>query len=362
MKEKVVIWGIGNIGKQTMDYKWTFEDCIDVVAIIDNNKRAWNTKINGMTVHCPDDIKKIQFDKIVIASIDYFDDIEKQLIEELGVDKKKIENHMYFAKSKLIARYKNSQNDEIKKVVDFLKVNYLDVFNYDFVKKYSKMDVEINYDLNCGLYYVVHNDKKMYMARRFNTKEKVYKYYREISIEQDKNSPHVYLDDEFNIKIGDVVVDIGVAEGNFALSVIERASKVYLIEPDQEWIEALNYTFHEYRDKIIIINKFISDYTYYNVDTLDDLIDEKVDFIKMDIEGAEIEAIKGASKLMKRSSKVKCAICAYHRDNDEFCIKKMIESLGFKCKAVEGYMYYPIDAKQLYISPILRKGVIRCGK
>lgn len=362
MREKVILWGIGKIGKQTMEYKWAFEDSIEIVAVIDSNRSAWNTKVGDKIIYCPQDIKKFQFDKVVITSIDYFDEIEKQLIEKLGISRNRIENYMYFAKLKLKARYKYEADDELKKIMRFLHTNRLDVFNYDFAKEYSKIEADIEYDRNCGLYYVVHDGKKMYMAKRYDTKEKVYKYYKEICMEQDPESPHAYLSDEFNICQGDVAADIGAAEGNFALSVIEKVSKIYLVETDKEWIEALKYTFSEYMDKVIILNKFISDYTYFDTDTLDNLIDGEIDFIKMDIEGAEIEALKGARKLLERSSKVKCVICVYHRDNDVACIRGMMEQWGFKCKAVKGYMYYPIEIKQIYISPVLRKGVIRCEK
>lgn len=362
MKEKIVLWGLGNIGKGTIKCRWAFEDSISIVAIIDNSKSLWNTELDDIKIYSPKDIKKLQYDKVVVTTSKCFDEIEMQLVGELGVERKNIENYLYFAKKKLIARYKNSINSEIKSIIQFLETNRLDVFNYRFVEKYLSMEVEINYDDNCGLFYVMHNDKKMYMAKKFNTEEKVSRYYREVCMEQDKDSPHAYLSSEFNVGDNDVVVDVGVAEGNFALSVIDRVSRIYLIESDQEWIEALTYTFSEYKDKIIILNKFISDYAYFNTETLDDLIDEEVDFIKMDIEGAEVEAIKGAQKLLERSSKVKCAVCTYHRENDEECIRGLVTSLGLKCKAVAGYMYYPIDVKQLYVSPTLSKGVVRCEK
>lgn len=362
MKEKVILWGIGKVGKEIISYKWAFEDSIEIIAIIDNNKCIWNTKMNDIFIYSPKDLEKLHFDKVIISSQKYFDEIELQLVKEFGIDKKNIENKFYFAKKKLLARYQNKQNREIKEIVNFLEKERLRVFNYKFTEKYLEMNVEIKYDDECGLYYVMHNGKKMYMAKKYNTEEKVYKYYREVCMEQDKESPHAYLNDEFNIKENDVVVDVGVAEGNFALSVIDKVSRIYLIETDKGWIEALSHTFSEYSEKIIILNKFISDYTYFDTETLDNLIKEEVDFIKMDIEGAEIEAINGAQKLLHRSQKVKCAICVYHKDNDERCIRELVTLLGLNCTAVRGYMYYPIDMRQIYISPTLRKGVVRCEK
>ena len=50
--------------------------------------------------------------------------------------------------------------------------------------------------------------------------------------------------------------------------------------------------------------------------TLDGLLgSERVTFIKMDIEGAEVEALKGAKEIIQRD-RPKLAISAYHRAED----------------------------------------------
>lgn len=74
--------------------------------------------------------------------------------------------------------------------------------------------------------------------------------------------------------------------------------------------------------------------TTTTIDEICDTLDlQKCDFIKMDIEGAELSALKGAEATL-RKFRPKLAICLYH-SVDDFCdIPKYIHSLGL------GYKFY----------------------
>ena len=73
------------------------------------------------------------------------------------------------------------------------------------------------------------------------------------------------------------------------------------------------------------------DYQAQDIDTIDNLIDEKVDFIKMDIEGAEQDAIEGAIDTIEKYSPI-LAICIYHKAEDWYKIPQKVLAInsGYK--------------------------------
>ena len=69
-------------------------------------------------------------------------------------------------------------------------------------------------------------------------------------------------------------------------------------------------------------------------DSIDNLCYDKyprIDFIKMDIEGSEYWALKGARKVIERDHP-KLAICVYHKKDDFYVLTRLIKDLysGYK--------------------------------
>ncbi len=359
-REKIVVWGAGERTKKFLSYHDFYDDIVEIIAVVDANEEKWGKNLENYEIIPPEKAYEMHYERFIVPSEQYFEEIADRIVSDTKIDRSCIEHVHYITKCKLNARYKS--HPDKTDILSYIQDNTLEVFNYSFVKKYENIRPEIGYDERAKLFYVMHKGYRMYMAKRFNTIKKVRTYYKNLCIEQDKDSPHLYLQGDFDVRQGDVVIDVGAAEGIFTLDVIEKAGKVYLIETSKEWIEALQYTFKNYQGKIEIINKYICDYTAYNTTTLDDLIHEDVDFIKMDIEGCECAAMTGASALIERMPHIKCALCAYHNDNDEMMLRTLAEGLGLKVSFTKGYMFYPCSIQQIYIMPTLRKGVIRCEK
>jgi FkbM family methyltransferase len=71
-----------------------------------------------------------------------------------------------------------------------------------------------------------------------------------------------------------------------------------------------------------------------NVDPMDTMLGiQRVSIIKLDLEGAELQALQGAKKLIRRNVPV-IAVCVYHKNDDLFTIPGFIDSLALP------YHYY----------------------
>ena len=182
-------------------------------------------------------------------------------------------------------------------------------------------------------------------------------YCRFIYAEQDAKSPHYYQKDSYNVKEGDVILDAGVAEGNFALDHIDIASHIYLIEADSEWVDALKLTFKDYAHKVTIIPAFLDSSTFDNHVCIDDLNLEQLNYIKMDIEGSERDSLIGATKTLENNNDLRFAICSYHQKGDEEWIRNFVKEYNYTTTTSGGYMFMNGEPGAL-INVSFRRGVV----
>jgi hypothetical protein len=252
-------------------------------------------------------------------------------------------------------------NKEHREVLKFLENNELTIFPYPFNDNYSADSIEVFNDQEKGLKYVLQDGKRLYFKRRWS-EARIRRAYSDLLREQDLNSPHRYLTNTFSIGNDDVMADIGAAEGNFSLSVIEKIKKVYLFEYDREWAEALNATFAPWADKVVIINKYVSDRDDESHVRFDTFFGHNNDitFLKIDVDGAESVVLDSCNEVFKRQIPFRVALCTYHKNNDEKEFTSLFKNHGFTVTPSKGYMIHYYDKKMK--APFLRRGLIRAIK
>ena len=163
------------------------------------------------------------------------------------------------------------------------------------------------------------------------------------------NHKEQYFDKDIIPKIKNIrFLDAGGYVGDTLPQIIENFpdfEKIYCIEPSLLHINIAKRNFSQYEniefincglgDKKVstssenddLQNNCAHDFQASNIDTIDNLILEKIDFIKMDIEGAEQDALQGASKTIQKHTPI-LAICIYHKAEDWYKIPQKVLTIN----------------------------------
>ncbi|MDR1632792.1 MAG: FkbM family methyltransferase [Dysgonamonadaceae bacterium] len=250
-----------------------------------------------------------------------------------------LRNSNEIIKSEFIYLFRKILPDtEKNRLYAFMGKYGLNMMPYPFVFEYKKMPVDCLFDEQISIHYIIHSGKRLYFPKSCS-KEQIIENYRSLVAEQDARSPHQYVKDINRLK-GKILLDIGAAEAIFTLDCIEIIKHAYIFECDENWIEALNVTFSPWKDKVTIVWKYVGDTNDNNHITLDSFLEEKEKnnlFLKMDIEGAEQAALRGASNTLKESHDIDFSICTYHRKDDAVEIARILRLYGFEYEWTDGY-------------------------
>lgn len=259
------------------------------------------------------------------------------------------------AKSKFTyALYPFVQKNDENKAFAFMGRHGVTSYPYEYALEYKNKTINVEHDREQNLPFVNHNGRRLYFPEFYDA-AKVTKDYRALLIEQDARSAHRYVRSYGELK-GRTLLDVGAAEGIFALDTIELTSRVILFECMEHWQKPLKATFGKWANKVTIVEKYVGDKTSGNFVTIDDFLStypKETLFIKMDIEGAERIALEGARQTLANGRDIQLAICTYHRIGDPEFIDNFVKDLGFSTEFSEGLMYW---------NKRVSKGVIRCKK
>lgn len=184
--------------------------------------------------------------------------------------------------------------------------------------------------------------------------------------------PHQYLWGQTQIAAGDTVLDIGSCEGSFAALAVEKGANVIAVEPSPMMQRIIRRLF-EVRElppahiaacalgtvsgmvNLVEESQFPG-YARVNgfnapsstsidvpIMTLDALVDQlqltKLDFIKCDAEGLDVEILRSGEKTLRRFHP-KVAICTYHEDDDYQDLWHYLKQFDYEIKG-KGFLRTP---------------------
>lgn len=254
---------------------------------------------------------------------------------------------------------------DLKSAVAYIRDKGTKAFPYTFGDKYDDMQVEVFKDPECGLRYVLHGGRRLYFVKGWGDR-RVLHTYAALLREQDPDSPHCYQQADLGVEEGDTLFDIGCAEALLTLMVVDKVKAAYLFEGDPRWIEPLRRTFEPWKEKVTIVDKFVSDKDTPTSVTIGRIIERDAVagrlFLKLDVEGAEKEVIAGMSEAIgSYPDAIDAVVCTYHNQNDFAELSSLMRSEGFDVSPSKGYMLFIYDYKRLK-PPYFRKGAIYCRK
>lgn len=175
---------------------------------------------------------------------------------------------------------------------------------------------------------IIHNSDTYFFPASWS-KKLVMDYFNGVLNEQNIGSPHRYLAKD-EIKEGWVIYDIGCAEGLQAKQWTKKAKMIVIFEPNQEQCRCLEKTFESEikKGKVKIVPEGVSDSykeltygeTTITVDSLPNLIKKyhlpQPNYLKADIEGEEMNLLRGAKEVFKHHQFEVAQITTYHRPHD----------------------------------------------
>ncbi|GHT19613.1 hypothetical protein AGMMS4957_04250 [Bacteroidia bacterium] len=172
-----------------------------------------------------------------------------------------------------------------------------------------------------------------------------------------REGPYGYVDGAFDVTVkeGDVVIDAGAWIGDFSAYAASKGASAYAFEPIEETFQWLCKTRDLNTGQIHPIKKGLGSsecelnmtmvagnsagnrvhtkddkgvsFEKVEITTLDKFVEEnkltRIDFIKADIEGAERDMLRGATKVLQKFAP-KLAICTYHLPDDPEVLEKII--------------------------------------
>lgn len=360
-KLKVVLYGAGSAGRELVECLQLFR--IDIVAMCDSNESLHGNKVNGVPVMSLHEVTNKFADAVFVISSNQFREEIQRFLKEKGIqrvayieDKQQLFSYLQLYKWHYDFDFLKENKEFLEAVYQLLSDQLSrDLFKHRLVLLSSYPDYsqyKRYFDLFAG--DVKNIDPNVFKVSQYTPNYESYLYF---------NNDVIKLGDN------EVLIDAGAFDGDSAIEFIRACERqggsafhVFCVEADIKNFDKLRTNTKE-NTKISLINKglwssittlqfassentFVTEsrivedsiemnYLHNCVEadnkietvTIDEYFADKgVSFIKMDIEGAEIEALKGAALTIKKY-RPQLAISIYHKKQDIFEIPLLIQSI-----------------------------------
>ena len=366
----LVIWGTGRYGKTVAKYLGeAFGDEINIKAFCCSLGYEIKEKlINGITVYPVDKAYVLYPNATFVIVSDFRDKIMLQAkkdfkeMKTFSVDP----SSSNYEKQLVYIDYDENDDDTIG-----FKFSWIYLFNY--LKKCNILQEKLSECLDS-----LSDDKSKNIVKS-SVKLALtgdLKYLSERPFDEEQYFSSKY----FEISDDEVYADCGSYNGDSILDFIKykegKYKKIIAFEPDLLNFNDLNKTVKSNNiNRIELVNSALTDKSDKKVSfssrhtmgakildssdnnsdsaasintlTLDEFYNEKISFIKMDIEGYELRALKGARKTIV-DFKPKLAICLYHKALDIFEITSFIKQLVPEYKIIIRHHSSEFDDTVLY--------------
>lgn len=340
-QRKVVLFGAGTLGKRALALLREME--CDVVAFSDNDPSAWGTEIESVPVFSPEQSASL-YRNTALFLVTIWND------------------HHWFSETN-------------RKLIGFgcsLVSSYAPLF-WKFPDRFLQL-----YLLNEPPHKVYEAARSVLEAERIWDDEESLRTYRSnirwralgdgSDLPGRPNDNTYFPPDLFRLDDKDHVLDCGAFDGDTIRELLDRSSTgvgtIHAVEADaisfdrlqgyvatvksdiQSRIRLYNLAvgsrrgFVRFQASGALVSRATETGSMVELAPIDELFaDTPLTFIKMDIEGAEFDALQGAAKTIRRDHPT-LAICVYHTQNDiwriPLLIKEMVPEYCFYLRAYEG--------------------------